>query len=145
MCKIKAEYAEAYYQLPERTLIIFSSDDKGFQFNDDHEILANGNLYDIVKTEKKNGKTFYYVLSDLEEDGYVHQLAKWNESNSDKQSLPAKAVDIHIGKYFEIIKYSPTAFTLLRVRKTVKLSNSLFQYTSPLKIVLSPPPDFIVS
>ncbi len=139
------EYADTYYQLPEKTFTIFSSDDKDFQFNDDHEILANGNLYDIVKTEIRNGKTFYYALSDLEEDSYVHQLAKWGKSNSGEQSLPGKTVDIHIAKYFEIIKYYPPVFTLLRVHETVKLSNSLFQYISPLKIVLSPPPDFLLS
>lgn len=143
---MKAEYyADTYYQLPEKTLTIFSSGDKDFQFNDDHEILANGNLYDIVKTEIRDGKTFYYALSDLEEDSYVDQVAKLSKSSSGEKSLPAKSVDIHIGKYYEIIKHYPRACALLRVRETVKISNFLFQYTSPLKTVFSPPPDFLLS
>jgi hypothetical protein len=146
LCKIKAEdYADSYYQLPEKTLTIFSSDDKDFQINDDHEIVADGHLYDIIKTEMRNGKKLYYVLSDQEEDGYVKQLTEWGKSNSEEKSLPTKAVGIHIGKYFEKVKYCPFAFSLLRVRQHVKLSNDLFQYISPLKIVFSPPPDLLVS
>lgn len=146
MCKIKAgDYADNYFELPEKTLTIFSSDDKGLQFNDDHEIVADGHLYDIVKTEMRDGKTFYYALSDQEEDDYVQQLTEWGKSNSEEKSLPTKTVGVHIGKYFEQVKYCPPASLLLRVGQQVRLSNDLFQYGSPLKIVFSPPPDLLVS
>ncbi len=146
LCKIKAEeYTDGYYQLPEKSLIIFSSADKDFQLNDDHEIIANGGLYDIVKTEMRDGKTLYYALSDEEEDASLQQLSDWTKSNADQQSLPTKTVGLRFGKYFEAVKYNHTVFvTLLRLHHPVKLSNDLFQYASPLKIVFSPPPDLFI-
>ena len=141
-----SNYSDDYYQLKEKTYKLFSSASKDFQLINDHEILANGNLYDIVKTETVNGKTMYYTFSDEEEDRYVQQLNDWGKSSSQEQPLPAKTVGLHIGKYFEVIKYnSPVFATSLRVHETVKLSNDLFQYVSPLKIVFAPPPDLIVS
>ncbi len=147
MCKIKArDYADGYYQLKEKTYKLFSSGSKEFKLINNHEILADGNLYDIVKTETRDGKTLYYALGDEEEDRYVQQLNNLGNSNSQEQSLPAKTVGLQIGKYFEVIKYqSPVFITLLRVHESVKLSNDLFQYISPLKIVFSPPPDLIIS
>jgi len=147
LCKIKArDFADTYYQLPAKSLTLFSSDDNNFQLINDHEIMSGANLYDIVKTKISNGKTIYYTLSDEEEDMYVQQLNDWGKSSSREQSLPAKTVGLHIGKYFEVIQYKAPVFTTsLRVHPSVKLSNDLFQYVSPLKIVFSPPPDLFLS
>jgi hypothetical protein len=140
------DYSDDYYQLKERTYKLFSSASKEFQLVNDHEILAGGNLFDIVKTETVNGKTLYYTFCDEEEDGYVQQLGRWGKSCSQEQSLPPKTEGLQIGKYVGAIKYySPVFTTSLRVNDSFKLSNDLFQYISPLKIVFSPPPDLIVS
>ena len=52
----------------EKKLILFSSDNKGFKLVDNDEILANGKMYDIVKTTTGNGVTLYFALADNDED-----------------------------------------------------------------------------
>jgi hypothetical protein len=147
LCKIKAQdYTEGFYQLLEKSLTLFSSDSKDFQLINDDEILAGGNLYDIVKTEISNGKTQYYTLSDEAEDVCIQQLAGLSKSNSTEQSLPGKTVGLHIAKFFDIKKYNCSSLTeLLRLHTSVRYSNDLFVYTSPLKNIFSPPPDNFLS
>jgi hypothetical protein len=147
LCKIKAQdFAEGYYQLREKKLTIFSSGAKEFQLINDHEILAKGNFYDIVKTEISGGKTLYYTLSDDEEDAYLQQLSAWGKSNSEEQSLPTKTVGLHIAKYFDIKEHSYSSLNnILRLHSNVKSSNDLFLYISPLKNIFSPPPNNFLS
>lgn len=147
LCKIKAEdFADTYYRLPEKSLTIFSSGNKNFQFNNDDEILADGKLYDIVKTEIINGATYYFTLSDEEEDNYVQQLGEWSKSNTEEKSLPSKTISLHIGKYFTIKKECETNLHLyFRVTDDVSYKNDLFIYISPFINIFSPPPDNLLS
>ena len=147
LCKIKAQdYTEGFYQLREKSLTLFSSGSKDFQLINDDEILAGGNLYDIVKTEIRDGKTLYYTLSDEAEDVYVQQLADWGKSNSEEQSLPTKTVGLHIAKYFDIKEHSYSSLkNILRLHKNIRSSNDLFLYISPLKNIFSPPPNNFLS
>jgi hypothetical protein len=147
LCKIKAQdYSDGYYQLREKSLTLFSSDAKNFQLINDDEILAGGNLYDIVKTEISNGKTLYYTLSDEAEDVYVQQLSDWSKSNSAEQSLAAKTVGLHIAKYFDIKEHSFSSLkNILRLPSNVRSSNDLFLYISPFQNIFSPPPDNFLS
>ena len=147
LCKIKAQdYADGYYQLKEKKLTTFSSGANNFQLINDDEILAGGNLYDIVKTEITNGKTLYYTLSDEAEDVYVQQLSDWSKSNSAEQSLPTKTVGLHIAKYFDIKEhnFSPLR-NILRLHSNVRSSNDLFLYISPFQNIFSPPPNNFLS
>lgn len=140
------DYTDGYYQLREKSLTLFSPGVQDFQLVNDDEILAGGNLYDIVKTEINNGKTLYYALSDEEEDACIQQLAGLGKSNSEEQSLPGKTVGLHIAKYFEITNDSYSSLkSFLRVHDTVSSSNDLFLYVSPLKYIFSPPPDNFLS
>ncbi len=146
-CKIKArDYTDDYYQLREKSLTLFSPGSEDFQLVNDDEILAGGNLYDIVKTETNNGKTLYYALSDEEEDACIQQLAGLSKSNPEEQSLPTKTFGLHIAKYFEITNDSYSSLkSFLCVHDKVSLSNDLFLYLSPLKNIFSPPPDNFLS
>ena len=46
LCKIKAdEYSDAEYKIPERSMVIFSSDTKGIELINKKEILADGKNY----------------------------------------------------------------------------------------------------
>ena len=147
LCKIKAQdYTDGFYQFREKTLTIFSSGAKEFQLINDDEILAGGNLYDIVKTKIRDGKILYYTLSDEAEDVYVQQLSDWSKSNSEEQSLPTKTVGLHIAKYFDIKEHSFSSLkNILRLHSDVSSSNDLFLYLSPLKNIFSPPPDNFLS
>jgi len=147
LCKIKArDYSDGYYQLKEKTYKLFSSASKDFQLVNDHEILAEGKLYDPVKTEISNGKTLYYTLSDEEEDVYVQQLSNWGKSNSEEQSLPTKTVGLHIAKYFDITEHNYSSLNnIFRLHSNVRSSNDPFLYKSPLKNIFSPPPNNFLS
>ena len=147
LCKIKTrDYADGYYQLREKSYKLFLSASKDFQLINDHEILAKGNLYDIVKTEISNGITLYYTLSDEEEDVYVQQLTNWGKTNPEEQSLPIKTVGLHIAKFFDIKKYNYSSLTeLLRLHANVRSYSDLFLYTSPLQNIFSPPPNNLLS
>lgn len=147
LCKIKAhDYADGYYQLREKALILFSEGSKEFQLINDDEILSDGKLYDIIKKEISDGKTLYYTLSDDEEDAYVQQLGDWGKLNSEEQSLPTKTVGLHIAKFFDIKKGSYSSLkNILRLHSTVRSSNDLFLYTSPQQNIISPPPDNFLS
>ena len=147
LCKIKAQdYADGYYQLKEKKLTTFSSGANNFQLINGDEILAGGNLYDIVKTEITNGKTLYYTLSDEAEDVYVQQLSDCSKSNSEEQSLPGKTVGLHIAKYFDVKEDSYFSLNnILRLHANIRICNDPFLYTSPLKNIFSPPPNNFLS
>ena len=52
----------------------------GFIFAGENEIAADGQLFDIVKTEYKDGKTFYYCYHDKEEENIQKDF--WNRHKS---------------------------------------------------------------
>jgi hypothetical protein len=146
-CKIKAhDFAQNFYQVPEKAITIFSSKVDNFKLKEDEEIIANGNLFDIVKREIVGNDTLYYALCDHDEDLYSQKLSDWNRSNANSKSTPAKAGWPHIEKYLEVLKLVPPVFSYtLNSNSLAKLSNHLFYYQSPLIIVFSPPPDFLFS
>ena len=114
--------------------------------NGDHEIIAGGKLYDIVKTETTGGKIRYYAISDQEEDAYVQHLSDWRNANSEDKSLPGKSVALHVGKYFEKVHSCLPAFGGTgRLGLKVTIRNDLFRYQSPLHLVFSPPPEPCIS
>lgn len=146
LCKIKAdEYSDADY-IPAKSLIVFSSGTKGIELVDKKEILVDGKLYDIVKTQISNGITLYYTIIDEEEYEYVQNLTDWEKNNSGEKSLPGKTINLHIAKYFTDEKYQHPVFaSSLPVRSDMKTVSDSFLYTSPFKNIFSPPPDNLLS
>ena len=146
LCKIKAdEYSNADY-MPAKSLTIFSSATKGLDLVDKKEILVDGKLYDIVKTEISNGITLYYTISDEEEDEYVQNLSDWGKNNAEEKSLPGKTINLHMAKYFTAEKYpSPVSVSSLHRCTCVKTVSDSFFYTSPYKNIFSPPPNNLSS
>jgi hypothetical protein len=145
LCKIKAEeYSDADYKMPGKSLIVFSSDTKGIELINKKEILADGKLYDIVKTEISNGIILYYTLHDKDEDEYVQSLTDWGKNNFQEKSLPGKTINLHLAKYFTVEKYHPVSAPL-HLRSDVKATSDSFFYTSPFKNIFSPPPDNLLS
>jgi hypothetical protein len=146
LCKIKAdEYSNADY-MPAKSLVVFSSPTKGLEWVDKKEILVDGKLFDIVKTETSNGITWYYTLSDEEEDEYVQNLSDWGKNNAEEKSLPGKTINLHMAKYFTAEKYhGPFSVSSLHRCTRVKTSSDSFFYTSPCKNIFSPPPNNLLS
>ncbi|MDP4284905.1 MAG: hypothetical protein Q8891_10795 [Bacteroidota bacterium] len=108
--------------------------------------MADGKLYDIVKTEIRNGVTLYYALHDQEEDKDVKDLADWGKNNSPDNPLPGKTTRPELAKYFRMEKLpvSP-ALSYLHSSTDIKTINDCFLYASPLKIIFVPPPDSLLS
>ena len=147
LCKIKADnYSDAEYKIPEKFLVIFSSDTKGIELINKNEILVDGKLFDIVKTEIKDGKTLYYTLSDKEEDEYQLELTDWENNNSQEKSMPGKTINLHLLKYFTVEKYqSSVLYCSIHFRGNAKTGSDSFLYKSPYKNIFSPPPDNLLS
>jgi hypothetical protein len=124
---------------------LFSPDSKGFKLVDNNEILANGKMYDIVKTSTSNGITSYYARADADEDEYVHKLTDVEKSNSTEKSSPGKTIKVHEAKYFVAGKsHHPTCFSLdLPARASTPVN--ILLYNSLFKDIYAPPPDYLAS
>ncbi|HEV8083000.1 MAG TPA: hypothetical protein VGP55_07355 [Chitinophagaceae bacterium] len=127
-------------------MIIFSSDTKGIELINKKEILADGKLYDIVKTEMSDGKKLYYTLSDEEEDEYQLELTDWEKNNSQEKSMPGKTINLQLLKYFTVEKYqSFVLYCSIHFRCNTKTGSDSFLFKSPYKNIFSPPPDKLLS
>jgi hypothetical protein len=124
---------------------LFSSQKKDFELVNKSEILADGKMYDIVKTQTCNGMMLYYTLGDKDEDGYVHNLTDLEKNNSGEKSLPGKTIKLLDVIYFTAEKCSQSACHSSDLLPGVSnLNRSLF-YPSLFRDIFSPPPDHLFS
>ena len=145
ICKIKAEYAESSRDVKVKDLVSFSSANKGFELIDDDEILANGKMYDIVKTCANNGVIVYYALPDGDEDQYVRELIAAEKNDSAQKSTPGKNISLYSAKYFAAKNHlHPLCFSVNLLISASPLKNSA-PYNSPYKDIYSPPPKYFSS
>ncbi len=147
LCKIKADaFSDGDYKIPTQSLTIFSSDTKGIVLVGKKEILANGKLYDIVRTKINNGKTLYYALSDEEEDTLVLDLTDWEKNNSQEKSMPGKTMNVQLDKFFTLKKYpAPLLVCSSYLSGHRKIRSDFFLYKSPFINIFSPPPNNFLS
>ncbi|MCO5949741.1 hypothetical protein [Mucilaginibacter flavidus] len=145
-CKIKAEeHAERDSGAAGKKLVLFSSDSKGFKLVDDDEIIANGKMYDIVKTRTSNGITSYYARADADEDEYVSKLTEIEKGNAAEKSSPGKTIKLYEAKYFAAKKnLYPDCFSLDLPPGAITLENTLL-YNALFKDIYAPPPDYLAS
>ncbi len=147
LCKIRADdCSDVDYEIAGKRSVTFSSDTKGLVFLSKKEILVNGKLYDIVKSEINNGKKIYYAFADEEQDEYQLDLTDWEKSNGQEKSLPGKTINLHLIKYFT----AKNSTDIIHVHHIilhghVLTANDTFLYTSPYKNVLATPPDNFIS
>ncbi len=147
LCKIRAnDYSDADHKIPESTLTVFSSNTSGIKFLNEKEILFDGKLYDIIRSETDNGKTLYYTLSDKEEDEYQLDLTDWEKNHSQETSIPGKSINLHLEKYFTTKRNHIPVFdpSLFIKGKAIAISDA-FLYKPPSKNIFAPPPDNLIS
>ena len=139
VCKIKAELEEN--DRSPGPLTVFAADAKGVKLIDDRELLVAGKMYDIVKTQTRNGVKFYYAASDHDEDVYINKLADAEKSAAQETSQPAKALKLYEAKYFPRGDRHDFGClsTIIRVDKVV-LNDPSF-YPLDFKDIFSPPPE----
>jgi hypothetical protein len=146
ICKIKAEeHAEGDSDAAGKKIVLFSSESKGFKLVDDDEIIANGKIYDIVKTCTSNGITSYYTRADADEDEYVHKLTDVEKGNSTEKSSPAKTIKQYEAKYFVAKKNNQINCFSLNLPARASIPENTLLYNSLFNDIYAPPPDYLAS
>ena len=133
------EYIASSNKFDAQLLTVFSSGDNNIESIDRNEISYAGKMYDIVKTEKKDGHTLYYVISDNKEDellNSISELAKHGPVGSQPQEKKMA---------YEVLKFvhnNNNLFTDLYAVNTHAdwFSGSPDYYPSPSKNIITPPP-----
>ncbi|BAU52150.1 hypothetical protein [Mucilaginibacter gotjawali] len=145
LCKLKAEYAEMERAASTKSLIVFSSQKKGIQQVNGSELLVAGKMYDVVKTRLHNGIRYYYVVSDSDEDTYIHKLADTEKGDRGEKSMPAKMFKLYEVKYVADVKNYDSACVTSDHITGFNVINSPFIYPVPFKDIFSPPPNLSFS
>jgi hypothetical protein len=146
LCKIKAEeYLDADHAPGNEKLILFSSRTKGIELVNKSEILADGKMYDIVKTRITDGVIFYYTVSDKDEDEDVQNLENLEKNNPGEKSLPLKIVKLYDQKYFDAKNNYPSICLSLDLLPDLTSVNESFFYRVFFKDIFGPPPDHLFS
>jgi len=82
------EESEEIYEI-SRIFEVYDNKPHDFIFIDKKEIKADGDMFDILKVERKEGKTVYYCYHDKEEDNILKNL--WdnplNKGNRQKHNI----------------------------------------------------------
>lgn len=146
MCKIEAESYSGDGDAPRgKKLIVFSSANKRIRLVGDDELLADGKMYDIVKKQTHDGQVLYYAFNDEDEDEYNAKLISLEKNDPSKNSLPGKTIKLNEEKYFARDNDNIFRLHVADVLQKGKINSGFLFYSSPLRDVLSPPPDCLMS
>lgn len=146
LCKIKAEkYVDNDDLGKDKKLTIFSSGTKGVELVNKHEILADGKMYDIVKSKLHNGIVLYYTVSDVDEDDFILNLTNLEKNNPDEKSFPAEIVKFYDLKYFDIKNNFNSIDFWLLLPPTLRIMGGHLICPSLFRDIFSPPPNRLFS
>jgi hypothetical protein len=98
----------------------------------DKEFTYHGSLYDVVKTELKNGKIVYHCINDSREKKLINDFNKKNESNQKSR----KILTSHNTSYFAQFR----ALAHINEISDRDFYSMPFDYISRIKEVSDPPP-----
>jgi hypothetical protein len=141
--KIKKGVPESELILLKIPALLEEKSSKEFQMIHEKEFRYKGEMYDIVKKEKKNDTTYYYCIHDKEETRLFANLEALiiNELNN-----PDKKKELN-----SILKIFNSFYLISDKNKLLQPSRSdrIFYYYSDILISivknpLTPPPEFIV-
>ena len=102
-----------YEGIPDSSLeMIVAEESKSFRWEEEgKEFSQDGQLYDIVKSVHKNGKTVLYCINDVKEQELLHNFCKALKSGDNKkarQTLKIQISDFHADRLENIIKIKQT-------------------------------------
>ncbi len=145
LCKIKAEVAEATEDCSPKSLVVFSSADKNVRFENSRELRVSGKMYDIVKTEIRNGVKIYCTTHDSDEDVFVAKLARSEKKAGHQTPAPVKAE-----KLYDAVFFAGNDDSLFNSFPSVQISNDAAPndpHFFPLHFneIFSPPPNGLFS
>ncbi|MBY0534968.1 MAG: hypothetical protein K2P88_03880 [Chitinophagaceae bacterium] len=120
--------------VPNSQLVSFSASDKIIWEEEAKECYYQGDLYDVVRSELKNGQTYYYCVKDGDESELVKNYTS-HFPNQQKRTAQISTLTY----FFEYKEFSiaPVSFKIIRAK-------SLFLVSIPEDIhkeILIPPPN----
>ncbi len=139
------EYVASSKNFDTHLLVVFSSEDKNIESIDRNEISYGGKMFDIVKTEKKDGYTLYYVISDNREDELLISISELTKQNRNAAGQPQEKK-----MAYEVLKFVHNNNNLSTNLYAVNMHADWFSrspdyYSSPSKNIITPPPRHIFS
>jgi len=139
------EFEDEYNLEEEGLLVGFVAGEKNFTLVNNHEILHEGKLFDILKKENRNGKLVYLAVNDKKEDRCMEGISRIAKGHSSESSLPGKSPVVKFLKYTcqQKNKNFPGGFPLLNLFPKGNFSHG--HYLSPDRDIFSPPPNRMVS
>lgn len=126
---------------PEALLekIIYTGNEQHIHWEEEgREFLLNGQMYDVVKVKKENGKTVFLCINDKKEEELVKQLSQvvGSHTNGPEKSSKTNLVKAPFDPYIinnEELYFLPGPVEIYFSRYTMLLLN-------PFSAILSPPP-----
>ena len=137
----KRDYStEKYYPSNEIVVLkIIPDENKNLQRVDDNEIRYKNKMYDIVKEVKENNVLFIYCISDKKEDGLFDLLFKINKNDNPKDQSKTLFTNYNLIKNY-ILNDNEISHFQHKIERTLYFPCLI--YTSPVKEIILPPPEF---
>lgn len=104
-------------------------------------MLVAGKMYDIVKTQTRNGVKYYYAASDNDEDTYISKLAGAEKSAAQQTSQPVKTLKLHEAKYFACDSDHHFVCSTTAINSNDVIANDPPFFPLDYKAIFSPPPE----
>lgn len=130
-------------KVPEDQLHTISpeSDNELEWLRPDKEFRYKGDLYDIVRTETREGKIIYHCINDKEEKALFATLDELVKKEMDDKSSPQGNTAKNLLKvFFNLYHEVPTSPTAHFQSEPITFQY-LFPYTAPVKDLSTPPPE----
>lgn len=89
LAEVKGAVKEALAAIPASALtqlLLSPSEAAALKWEDEAEFCYRGKMYDVVKTEKKDGRLVYWCLADDNETALMEAYAKTQRSSSGKDT-----------------------------------------------------------
>jgi hypothetical protein len=139
-CESIAENRIIHHEFNDDALLQFSSNNKDFQIIEDKEILSDGILYDIVKTETKDDIIIYSCFSDKKESGFWNGISQLGKVNSEHSTTPVKDNAPEVLKYIAQYKSFDHSYIYTEKFSPSGLMDKNCYYQNPYCEISSPPP-----
>ncbi|MEI6817442.1 MAG: hypothetical protein WCL14_12590 [Bacteroidota bacterium] len=147
MIQDKSEAAEIilHHDFDESTLKIFTTANKDFQIIDGKELVSNGKMYDVVKSESSGNTTVYYVLDDAKESVAMQGISQLTDNVSHQNTAnPVKTIVPDVLKYFNQDNSMDHSHIYIQTLNPLGFVDGVNHYQSPFQDITSPPPQYFL-
>ncbi len=132
--EIKNEIKNNLHEKDLSVIVISSDNEKKVHWlRKDKEFIFEGFLYDIVKTELKDGKKYYYCINDIREKQLI---ARFTKQRRRKDKILLKVKRVMRSKYFS----ERFCYNLKFIQSKILYTDINNTYRSMIFDISSPPP-----